>query len=914
MYRVLLSLIQNGNFPAFITSPFAAFLEEHVKDKSLNTIRSAFLSFFEKKEHLILPSFSLIPENDPSILLINAGMAPLKPAFTGAEVPPCRRIATAQKCIRTPDIERVGKTARHGTFFEMLGNFSFGDYFKEEAIAWGWEFSTEVLGLDPERIYVTVHIEDDEAEQIWLKVGVPKERIYKFDKSNFWELGLGPCGPCSEMFYDRGEVYGCQEPDCAPGCECDRFVEYWNLVFTQFDKQEDGSYITLKSKNIDTGAGLERIATIVQNVNNLFEVDTIRSILDTASRVTGTAYGASERGDVALRVITDHVRSSMMMIGDGIRPSNEGRGYVLRRLIRRASRHGRLLGIDRPFLEPIMRAAILESCEHYQELADADKIVKVLNNEEARFDRTLTAGLEQLQKACDEQRRQGSAVLPGKTAFLLHDTFGFPIELTTEIASEYGIDVDHENFKEAMRRQQSRARHDFLEKSSTTGWGNMALPSDVSAMPATVFTGYDTLTDTTKLCAILLWSEEDHAFDLLEETIEDGEYVFIFDRTPLYPEGGGQTGDTGTIVQGDARADVHRTEKSGDGHIMHHVRVITGVFSVNRSAEISCNEDQRLSTARNHTATHLLHASLQKVLGDDATQRGSYVSQDRLRFDFLHDGPLTDAQFEDIEQRVNRVIINDLPVTTEIMALQQAKKLGVTALFGEKYDDEVRVVSCGTFSRELCGGTHLKRTSNVLLFTILSESGIAAGVRRIEAVTGERAIAVAQDGAKLIKTLSERLNTTPNDLFDKVEALQDKAADLEEQVSILTREKLSGAVDQLKSNEEIIGDYRCIFAVLPNADAPALRNAGDRLRDRLGDMAIVVLAGTTSDKVLWLVMTGKETVKTGLKAGDLVRLAAKQTGGGGGGRPDMAQAGGRDVSRVAEAMDALRDLVRQHSS
>ena len=381
MYRVLLSLIQNGNFPAFITSPFAAFLEEHVKDKSLNTIRSAFLSFFEKKEHLILPSFSLIPENDPSILLINAGMAPLKPAFTGAEVPPCRRIATAQKCIRTPDIERVGKTARHGTFFEMLGNFSFGDYFKEEAIAWGWEFSTEVLGLDPERIYVTVHIEDDEAEQIWLKVGVPKERIYKFDKSNFWELGLGPCGPCSEMFYDRGEVYGCQEPDCAPGCECDRFVEYWNLVFTQFDKQEDGSYITLKSKNIDTGAGLERIATIVQNVNNLFEVDTIRSILDTASRVTGTAYGASERGDVALRVITDHVRSSMMMIGDGIRPSNEGRGYVLRRLIRRASRHGRLLGIDRPFLEPIMRAAILESCEHYQELADADKIVKVLNNE-----------------------------------------------------------------------------------------------------------------------------------------------------------------------------------------------------------------------------------------------------------------------------------------------------------------------------------------------------------------------------------------------------------------------------------------------------------------------------------------------------------------------------------------------------
>ena len=914
MYRVLLSLIQNGNFPAFITSPFAAFLEEHVKDKSLNTIRSAFLSFFEKKEHLILPSFSLIPENDPSILLINAGMAPLKPAFTGAEVPPCRRIATAQKCIRTPDIERVGKTARHGTFFEMLGNFSFGDYFKEEAIAWGWEFSTEVLGLDPERIYVTVHIEDDEAEQIWLKVGVPKERIYKFDKSNFWELGLGPCGPCSEMFYDRGEVYGCQEPDCAPGCECDRFVEYWNLVFTQFDKQEDGSYITLKSKNIDTGAGLERIATIVQNVNNLFEVDTIRSILDTASRVTGTAYGASERGDVALRVITDHVRSSMMMIGDGIRPSNEGRGYVLRRLIRRASRHGRLLGIDRPFLEPIMRAAILESCEHYQELADADKIVKVLNNEEARFDRTLTAGLEQLQKACDEQRRQGSAVLPGKTAFLLHDTFGFPIELTTEIASEYGIDVDHENFKEAMRRQQSRARHDFLEKSSTTGWGNMALPSDVRAMPATVFTGYDTLTDTTKLCAILLWSEEDHAFDLLEETIEDGEYVFIFDRTPLYPEGGGQTGDTGTIVQGDARADVHRTEKSGDGHIMHHVRVITGVFSVNRSAEISCNEDQRLSTARNHTATHLLHASLQKVLGDDATQRGSYVSQDRLRFDFLHDGPLTDAQFEDIEQRVNRVIINDLPVTTEIMALQQAKKLGVTALFGEKYDDEVRVVSCGTFSRELCGGTHLKRTSNVLLFTILSESGIAAGVRRIEAVTGERAIAVAQDGAKLIKTLSERLNTTPNDLFDKVEALQDKAADLEEQVSILTREKLSGAVDQLKSNEEIIGDYRCIFAVLPNADAPALRNAGDRLRDRLGDMAIVVLAGTTSDKVLWLVMTGKETVKTGLKAGDLVRLAAKQTGGGGGGRPDMAQAGGRDVSRVAEAMDALRDLVRQHSS
>ncbi|MGI6617190.1 MAG: alanine--tRNA ligase [Saccharofermentanales bacterium] len=884
-----------------------------MKDKSLNTIRSAFLSFFQKKGHLILPSFSLIPENDPSILLINAGMAPLKPAFTGAEIPPCRRIATAQKCIRTPDIERVGKTARHGTFFEMLGNFSFGDYFKEEAITWGWEFSTEVLGFDPERIYVTVHIEDDESEQLWLKVGVPKERISKFDKSNFWELGLGPCGPCSEMFYDRGEAYGCQQPNCAPGCECDRFVEYWNLVFTQFDKQEDGTYKPLKSKNIDTGAGLERIATIVQGVNNLFEVDTIRSILDAASQATGTAYGASERGDVALRVITDHVRSSMMMIGDGIRPSNEGRGYVLRRLIRRASRHGRLLGIDRPFLEPIMRTAILESCEHYQELSEADKIIKVLNNEEVRFDRTLTAGLEQLQKACDEQRRQGSNILPGETAFLLHDTFGFPIELTTEIASEYGMDVDHENFKEAMRRQQSRARHDFLEKSAA-GWGNMSLPSDVRAMPVTLFTGYETLTDTAQLIAILRWSEEDHAFDLLEETIEDSEYVFIFDRTPLYAEGGGQTGDTGTIVQGDSRADVHHTEKSGDGHIMHHVRVISGVFSVNQSAKISCNEDQRRSTARNHTATHLLHKSLQQILGEEATQRGSYVSQDRLRFDFLHDGPLTDTQLQDIEQRVNHVIIDDLPVTAEIMPLHQAKKLGVTALFGEKYGDEVRVVSCGTFSRELCGGTHLQRTSNILLFTILSESGIAAGVRRIEAVTGERAIEFARDGAKLIKTLSERLNTTPNDLFDKVKTLQEKAGNLEEQVSALTREKLSNALDQLESNEEVIGVYRCIFAILPDADAPALRNAGDRLRDRLGDMAVVVLAGTSHDKVLWLVMTGKETVKTGLKAGDLVRLAAKQTGGGGGGRPDMAQAGGRDVSRVGKAMNALRDLIRQHSS
>jgi len=884
-----------------------------VIDKSLNTIRSAFLSFFEKQGHLILPSFSLIPENDPSILLINAGMAPLKPAFTGAEIPPCRRIATAQKCIRTPDIERVGKTARHGTFFEMLGNFSFGDYFKEEAIAWGWEFSTEVLGFEPERIYVTVHIEDDEAEKIWLKIGVPKERISKFDKSNFWELGLGPCGPCSEMFYDRGEAYGCHQPHCAPGCECDRFVEYWNLVFTQFDKQEDGTYKPLKSKNIDTGAGLERIATIVQGVDNLFEVDTIRSILDTASQTTGTVYGATERGNIALRVITDHVRSAMMMIGDGIRPSNEGRGYVLRRLIRRASRQGRLLGLDRPFLEPIMRAAILESCEHYQELADADKIIKVLNTEETRFDRTLTAGLEQLQKACDDQRSQGSNVLPGKTAFLLHDTFGFPIELTTEIASEYGMNVDHDNFREAMRHQQMRARHDFLEKSAA-GWGKTALPSEVRNMPLTVFTGYDTLTDTGRLSAILQWSEEEHAFDLLREAYEDGEYIFIFDKTPLYAEGGGQTGDTGTIVQGNAHADVLRTEKSGDGHVMHYVRVISGVFQANLSAEISCNEKQRLSTARNHTATHLLHRSLQQVLGEEATQRGSYVSPDRLRFDFLHDGPLTDTQLDDIEHLVNRAIIDDLPVTSDIMPLHQAKKLGVTALFGEKYGDEVRVISCGTFSRELCGGTHLKATSNVLLFTILSESGIAAGVRRIEAVTGERAIDVARDGAALLKTISEKLNTTSNDLLDKITTLQYMTAELEEQVNLMTREKLSAAVSQLTSEEEIIGIYHCIFAVLPDADAPALRDAGDRLRDRLGDTAVVVLASTSSDKVLWLVMAGKETVKTGLKAGDLVRLAAQRTGGGGGGRPDMAQAGGRDVSRVDEAMNTLREFIRQHSS
>ncbi|NLB50409.1 MAG: alanine--tRNA ligase [Clostridiaceae bacterium] len=884
-----------------------------MKPLSLNTIRDLFLDFFEKRDHLILPSFSLIPQNDPSILLINAGMTPMKSWFTGAETPPSPRVATCQKCIRTPDIERVGKTARHGTFFEMLGNFSFGDYFKKEAIQWAWNFSCKTLEMPAEQIHVTVHLDDDEAYDHWLALGVPAGRISRFDEENFWEHGTGPCGPCSELFFDRGEEYGCGQPDCAVGCECDRFVEYWNLVFTQFNKLEDGSYVPLEKKNIDTGAGLERIAAVMQGVGGMFEVDTIRAILDRVCLETSTVYGESEKEDIAVRIITDHVRSAMMMIADGVIPGNEGRGYVLRRLIRRASRQGRLLGLDRPFLSPIMKTAIKQSSDYYPELRREELIVSVLEKEEKRFDRTIRQGLALLTEACERERAAGSQILPGDLAFRLHDTFGFPIELTVEIAGEMGIMVDMEGFEQAMREQRMRAREDFLEKTSSA-WGTVALPDQIRQLKPTRFDGYNLLDKEMPLRYILKMKSDGTALLQAEEAGEGDQVILITDATPFYAEGGGQTGDQGLARQEQGLARIISTERTGDGIILHQAQVMEGSLKPGLPVQLSVAVRERMATARNHTATHLLHAALQAILGEHTTQKGSYVSPERLRFDFQHDGPVAHEQLLAIEAFVNQAILDNLPVTTEVMSLEQARSTGAVALFGERYDEEVRVVSCGSLSRELCGGTHLNSTAEIALFRIVSENGIASGIRRIEALTGSAAMEEASRDAGIIYLLEQYLRVSKGELLAKVTSQDERIKSLNDEIKGLERDRLAESVDNLSAQEEQIGEIHLLMHQFPGYGATELREAGDRFRDKLGRNAVVVLAGTSEDKVLWLAMAGQGAIEKGIKAGDLVREAARMTGGGGGGRPDMAQAGGRDVSKVDATFDAMRQMIQARAA
>jgi len=881
-----------------------------VKDLSLNTIRSMFLQYFEKQDHLILPSFSLIPENDPSILLVNAGMTPLKAWFTGAETPPSPRVATCQKCIRTPDIERVGKTDRHGTFFEMLGNFSFGDYFKKEAIQWAWDFSVNYLELPSERIHITVHVEDDEAYDHWIATGVPADRISRFDEENFWEHGTGPCGPCSELFFDRGEAYGCGSPDCKVGCECDRYIEYWNLVFTQFNKLEDGSYQPLEKKNIDTGAGLERIAAIVQQVRGMFEVDTIRAILDRVCQETSTVYGASEKDDVAVRVITDHVRSAMMMIADGIIPSNEGRGYVLRRLIRRASRQGRLLGLDRPFLSPIMRVAIRQSRQHYPELDREEAIIAALEAEEKRFDRTIRQGIALLNEACRAEGARNSDLLPGDLAFQLHDTFGFPIELTVEMAAEMGIRVDLEAFNRAMEQQRSRAREDFLGKTASA-WGSVALPDQIRHLEPTRFDGYEHLETEVPLLHILQLKEDGTAFRLIDQAQQGQEVYLLFSATPFYALGGGQTADTGLAAQEASRAEIRSVDRTGDGLVLHKATVLEGILQTGRQTLLSVASRERKSTARNHTATHLLHAALRTVLGEQTTQKGSFVSPDRLRFDFQHEGPVAREDLLQIEAFVNQAILDDLPVIKEEMSMEEAVSAGAVALFGEKYHDRVRVVSCGGVSKELCGGTHLDSTGQIAYFRILSESGIASGVRRIEAVTGRAALEEADRDAAVIHALGEELRSTRESLLTKLMDLEDRNKALRDEIKRLESRQLAESVEDLGSREEAVGPFRLMLHTFPGADARSLREAGDRFKDRLGGDAVIVLAAAHQDKVLWLAMAGADALRKGIHAGDLIAEAARITGGRGGGRPDMAQAGGRDPSMVGQAMERIRQMVTQ---
>lgn len=877
----------------------------------LNEIRERFLSFFEEKDHLRLPSFSLVPRNDPSILLINAGMTPLKPYFTGAQTPPAPRVTTCQKCIRTPDIERVGLTSRHGTFFEMLGNFSFGDYFKEEIIPWSWSFCTETLAIPADRLYVSVYEEDDEAWRIWHEaVGLPSDRIVRLGKAdNFWEHGTGPCGPSSEIYYDRGPEHGCGSPTCAVGCDCDRFVEFWNLVFTQFNREEDGSYTQLDRRNIDTGAGLERLAAIMQGVDSLFEVDTIRSILDRVCQIAKVAYGQDPRTDIAVRVITDHVRSTTMMISDGIIPANEGRGYVLRRLLRRAARYGRLLGIEGPFLDGAADVVIAASESAYPDLRSRrDYILKIIQIEEQRFSETIQQGLGMLEQLIADARQKKAASLPGEAVFKLHDTFGFPLDLTREIAAEQGIDIDEQGFQDAMRQQKEKARQAMKDKNGSA-WHQRQLPDGLEQIAATEFVGYDTL-ETEAMVLALLRADENGQLEVVD-SVNAGESIQILtDRSPFYAEAGGQTGDQGLISAADAVLQVTDTQKTPEGQILHIARMISGHLSIGETIDLRVDRERRLATARNHTATHILHKALRQVLGDHVGQAGSSVSPERLRFDFTHFQPLTDDEVLQIEAIVNHVILDSQPVETRIMSLDEAKTDGATALFDEKYGDQVRVVSVGAFSRELCGGTHLTRSSEACLFQITAENGIAAGVRRIEALTGRAAWELQRQRGLRIQQAADLLKTTEEEIPARLEHLLAENRQLNRALEQEQKQQIGAIADQLVSQAQTLGDFKVTIAELPGADAQQLREACERIRDKSAP-SIVVLASRSEDKAAWAAMASREAVNSGFHAGNLVREVAKITGGGGGGRPDMAQAGGRQPENIPKALAAAAELIKQ---
>lgn len=875
----------------------------------LNEIRERYLRFFEGKGHLRLPSFSLVPQNDPSILLINAGMTPLKPYFTGQETPPSKRVTTCQKCIRTPDIENVGKTARHGTFFEMLGNFSFGDYFKKEAISWAWEFVTKDLGLPEDRLYVSIYEEDDEAFEIWNKdVGLPPEKIYRMGKEdNFWEHGTGPCGPCSEIYFDRGAEYGCNKPDCEVGCDCDRYIEFWNLVFTQFYRDEDGNYSKLEKKNIDTGMGLERLACIMQDVGNLFEVDTIRNILDYVCSMAGVEYGKSEKDDISIRVITDHIRSTTMMVSDGILPSNEGRGYVLRRLLRRAARHGKLLGIDKPFLFDVANVVINESKEAYPELEEKqDYIKKVIKIEEERFDATIDQGLNILNEFIDEIKAKKQRVLSGKMVFKLHDTYGFPLDLTKEIAEENGLSIDEEGFKKEMDEQKKKAREAMKNKESSA-WGDDGLYSKLDKNVKTEFVGYQEY-QTDAVVKYIVKDDE-----VIENAQEGDNVTIILDKTPFYAESGGQVGDTGYIESKDGVVKVSDCKKTPDGKHLHIGAVKKGIIEKGVSVRARIDSKRRMAIARNHTTTHLLHKALRNVLGEHVTQAGSLVEPDRFRFDFTHFSPVTRDELNRIEDEVNKKIMENIVVDAVEMSLEEAKKEGATALFGEKYGDRVRVVKIGDYSKELCGGTHLDATSEAGLIKIVSETGVAAGVRRIEALTGEAAIRYFNERERMLNAVAEALKTSPTDTLKKIEALTAQVKKAEKEIEQLRSKLVSGSIEDVLSNAVDVDGVKVVTARFDQLDMEALRNTGDKLRSKLGT-GIVILGTGRGGKVNFVAMATKDVVKKGIHSGNVIREVAKITGGGGGGRPDMAQAGGKDVSKIDEALEHAVEVVKNQLS
>ncbi len=877
-----------------------------MKPYGLNTLREKFLEFFESKDHLRLKSFSLVPVNDKSLLLINSGMAPLKPYFTGDEIPPRKRVTTCQKCIRTPDIDNVGKTARHGTFFEMLGNFSFGDYFKKEIIPWSWEFCTEWMEMDPEKIYVTIYLDDDEAFDIWHNdVGIPEERIVRLGKEdNFWEHGTGPCGPCSELHYDRGPEHGCDKPDCAPGCDCDRYVEFWNLVFTQFDRLEDGSYEPLANPNIDTGMGLERLATVMQQVDNIFEVDTVRHILDYICELSGTAYGKDPEKDISIRVITDHMRSVTFMIGDGIMPGNEGRGYVLRRLLRRAVRHGKLLGIDDLFLHKVVGEVVRVSKDAYEELGEKEDYIRtVVKIEEERFKETIDQGLNLLEQTLEDLKKENLTEVSGAIAFKLYDTYGFPLDLTREIATERGFTLDEEGFKAGMQAQRERARKARMD-SDLAVWADDPF-NPLGAEVVGNFVGYDNRKVQTKILGLI---DND---TLTEEVKEGAQVLVLLEETPFYAESGGQVGDTGTLSKEDgASIQIEDTRKGSLGRHLQVGKVVSGSFKVGDSVTAEINAPLRAATQRNHTATHLLQEALRRVLGEHVAQAGSFVSPDRLRFDFNHFKAVTREEIKEIEKIVNEAILQAYSVKAFETGIDEAKALGATALFGEKYGEIVRVIQVGDYSIELCGGCHLNNSSEAGLFKIISESGVAAGIRRIEAVTGMNAFRYVEELEDEIYDVADKAKTTPANLSQRVEELLETTKSQEKTIQSLKQKNAGNLVEDLFSRVEDIQGNKSLIAVVPNLDMEALRNMSDMFKDKMGS-GIVLLGTTDGTKVNFIASATKDVVTKGFHAGKLIKEVASVAGGGGGGRPDMAQAGGKKPDKLQEALDTGRRWLKE---
>lgn len=868
---------------------------------SLNDLREKYLSFFESKGHLRLPSFSLVPSGDKSLLLINSGMAPMKKYFTGEVNPPRKRVTTCQKCIRTPDIECVGKTDRHGTFFEMLGNFSFGDYFKKEATAWAWEFCTKVLEMPVDKLYVTIYENDDEAYEIWTKQnGVAPDHIVRLGKEdNFWEHGSGPCGPCSEIYFDRGEKYGCGRPDCGPGCECDRYTEFWNNVFTQFDNDGNNHYTPLDHPNIDTGMGLERLACIMQNVNNIFEVDTIQNIMKKISEIAGVKYHEDEKKDISLRVITDHVRSATFMIGDGVIPSNNGRGYVLRRLIRRACRHGRLLGIDEPFLYKVCKTVIQENEKAYPELADkADLITKVIKAEEESFGKTIDAGLAILDEYITNM--EGN-VFSGEDAFKLNDTYGFPLDLTKDILEEKGITVDEDKFNALLANQKSTARA-ARKDAGADAWKGNSIKIEAEK---TAFVGYTDFECDAKVIAII-----NSAGELVDMLGTEDKGTLVLDKTPFYAESGGQVGDSGVIKAGDGNVFlVADTSKNADGVYLHNGSVSKGVISVGDSVNASLNEMRRRSIMKNHTAAHLLQAALRQVLGSHVEQAGQLVNEREVRFDFTHFNPMTADEIFKVEMLVNQFIMQVQPVTVREMPIEEAKKMGAMMLFGEKYGDVVRVVKAGDFSTELCGGTHVSNSGELGLFKIVSESSVAAGVRRITAFTGVNLLNYLNHNEALVKFIASTLRTSDNEINDRVSAMVGEMKEKDKEIHQLNAELTKLKSAQMFSKYVDVDGLELYTAKIDSTTPDALRSMGDDIKAK-GDNVVAVIAGVNGEKANIVAVCGKNAIAKGVKAGDLVREIAKLAGGGGGGRPDSAMAGAKDVSKLDSAMAAVEKTVR----